>query len=187
MKEIWKNIDGYDGFYQISNNGRVKSLNRKVITKRGSRSVKERILKPNIAPNGYYYVILSNKINKTKYIHQLVANAFIKNSNCLLEVDHIDENKLNNNINNLRWMDRYSNASRSTKGKYKRRPAFLENNPNTKRVYCYDEGNLIKIYECAKIITNEFNINYSTLRNKLQKDVLFINGLKYTYNGVDID
>lgn len=103
-KEIWKDIQGYEGLYQVSNFGKVKSLNRTIITYNGiTRNMSEKILKPRLH-NGYYNVSLQ-KNNQTKYctIHQLVANAFIPNPNNLSQVNHKDENKTNNHVDNLEW------------------------------------------------------------------------------------
>lgn len=100
MKEIWKDIKGYEGLYQISNYGNVKSLKRKI----NKRKCEEIIKKPSLSGKGYYKVSLCKYGNiKYYYIHYLVANAFIKNDKKKPTVDHIDRNKLNNNVNNLRW------------------------------------------------------------------------------------
>ncbi len=106
MKEIWKNIPDYEGFYQVSNIGRVKSLKRKVKHRHGGLSViKERILK-GIDRGGYLGVDLCKECNsKTFNIHRLVLIAFIgydKNP-FYKEVDHRDRCKTNNNLDNLRW------------------------------------------------------------------------------------
>jgi hypothetical protein len=181
MEEIWKDIKGLEGRYQISSFGNVRSLPGRVNSNIRNRIIKGRILKPNIGTNGYYYVVLF----KTRYIHKLVSEAFMENTDGLSDVDHIDENKLNNNINNLRWLTHHENSSRSNKGRYRRKPAFLGDNPRAKKVYCFDKSTnvLFKIYDCAKDISNKYDINYSTLRSKLRQDNLLINGLKYTYYG----
>lgn len=105
--EIWKNIDGYNGLYQISNLGRVKSLGNG-----NSNNSKERILKPGITRGDYLQVNLS-KDGKRKhyYIHRLVASAFIDNPDNLLEVNHINEDKADNRVNNLEWCDRAYNCN----------------------------------------------------------------------------
>lgn len=105
--EIWKDIIGFDHKYMISNKGRVKSLCRK----------EEILLKFKKHNRGYSIVSLCRK-NKMFYflVHRLVAIAFIPNVNQLDTVDHIDENKRNNNVENLRWMTNLDNWKRSNMG-----------------------------------------------------------------------
>lgn len=96
--EIWKDINGYEGLYQISNFGKVKSLSRK-------RSRKERILKQDYN-KGYFRVSLyKNGKSKHYMVHILVANAFVANIKNLPEINHIDENGLNNRWDNLEWCE----------------------------------------------------------------------------------
>ena len=106
MYEIWRDIEGYEGLYQISNKGRVKSLYK------GS----ERILRPVIDKHGYMFVYLYND-NVRKYfkLHRLVAQAFISNPNNLNEVNYKDENKLNNCVENLEWMRHIDNCNYGTR------------------------------------------------------------------------
>ena len=102
--EVWKDIPGYEGLYQVSNLGRVKSMSRqKKHSYNSVAQLKEKILTPiNIC--GYHRVIL-RKNNKAhnKFIHRLVAEAFIDNINNYNEVNHKDENKTNNRVDNLEW------------------------------------------------------------------------------------
>lgn len=98
MAEEWRDIIGFEGFYQVSNLGRVKRI------KSGSGTQPERILRPRIN-RGYYRVNLSkNNHPFDKRIHRLVAEAFIPNPENKPEVDHIDGNVQNNNVDNLRWV-----------------------------------------------------------------------------------
>lgn len=98
MNEEWRDIKGYEGLYQVSNLGRVKSLRDKNNKKR------ELILKPKIMRNGYLKVDLcKNGKQKTFTVHRLVATVFISNPKNFPTVNHKDENKLNNNVSNLEW------------------------------------------------------------------------------------
>lgn len=107
MEEIWKDIIGFEGIYQISNFGRIKSLERLVkcgILNSEFRIVKERILKPAINRNGYYKVCLKHKfINKTLLVHRLIAQAFIPNPENKPTINHINGIKTDNRIVNLEW------------------------------------------------------------------------------------
>ena len=102
--EVWKDIKGFEGHYQVSDLGRVKSLTREV--KMGSMvcTRKGRILKEGTHKKGYKFVILQRENLKVcKKIHRLVAENFIPNPNNLPCVNHIDKNKNNNLVTNLEW------------------------------------------------------------------------------------
>ena len=106
MKEIWKDVKGYEGFYQVSNLGRVKKLSYTIINSNGKCvHYKEHFVICNIAKMGYYMFDLRiyNKKRKRVYLHRIIAEAFIHNPNNLPCINHKDENKLNNNIDNLEW------------------------------------------------------------------------------------
>ena len=111
IEEVWKPIEGYD--YMVSNLGRVKSLDR--VDSLGHHR-KEKILQPVKSNNGYLRVMLYNDGKVKRYlVHRLVGNAFIPNPNDLPEVNHKDEDKTNNKVENLEWCDstynkRYSKA-----------------------------------------------------------------------------
>ena len=97
MEEIWKDIDGYEGLYQISNLGNVKSLNYR------NQGI-ERILTPKCNNAGRLWVELArNGDRKPMLIHRLVAMAFIPNPNGYPQVNHMDENPKNNRVDNLEW------------------------------------------------------------------------------------
>ncbi len=100
MEEIWKDIEGFEGLYQVSNLGRVKSFRRSA--KFGSPN--ELILNPSLINSGYEVVTLySGKERVKKQVHRLVALAFIPNELNLPCVNHKDENKRNNRVDNLEW------------------------------------------------------------------------------------
>lgn len=114
MEEIFKDIPGYEGIYQVSNLGRVKSLPRE-IWKNGFYITKEKILKPNIGNIKYCYVILyKNLQKKTIRVHQLVAMAFLNHTPCghKLVVNHKDFNRLNNNVENLEIITSRENTNK---------------------------------------------------------------------------
>ena len=110
-KEIWEDIEGYEGLYQVSNLGRVKSLDRYVKARSHSKEFKKgKILKPRISQKGYLTVLLcKDNIGKEYRIHRLVALAFIPNPENKLEVNHIDGKKQNNCVDNLEWNTRSEN------------------------------------------------------------------------------
>lgn len=102
MQEIWKNVKNYEGLYQVSNLGKIKTLQR--------RGATTKIIKPKKNSNGYLIVGLhKNGIRKEVAIQRLVAIAFIKNLEEKPEVNHIDGNKENNNVFNLEWVTHKEN------------------------------------------------------------------------------
>lgn len=140
-KEIWKDITGYEGLYQISNLGRIKSLERKVKDNYGYRIVREKILNCRKQKNGYLAVYLyKNGKQKTIKVHRLVAYAFVKNDSLFNnEINHIDENKLNNCASNLQWCEHIYNMNYGTRTE--RASKSNTNNPKfSKRVKCLETG-----------------------------------------------
>lgn len=114
-EEIWKDIHGYEGLYQISNLGRVKSLSRQV---RGTikRITSDRIMVANMGSTGYREVSLSrNGKRAVKKIHRLFAIAFIANPENKPCINHKDGNKLNNDIENLEWCTYSENVRHALK------------------------------------------------------------------------
>ena len=104
-EEIWCPVKNYESLYEVSDQGRVKSL----------KFGKERILKQGRMPNGYLLVCLyNNGEKKSCKVHRLVAQTFIPNPDNLPEVNHKDENKENNSVQNLEWCDRKYNQNYGT-------------------------------------------------------------------------
>ena len=113
-KEIWKDIPDFEGLYQVSNFGRIKSLERKEFMARNNcyRVRKERILKADITKKGYERVLLyKNGKSKKIFVHRLVAIAFINNPNNHPIINHIDEVPLNNHVSNLEWCTHSYNST----------------------------------------------------------------------------
>ena len=132
QKEIWRDVKRYEGKYQVSNFGRVKSLARRVWNGHAWWTQPEKVLKPYVCRNGYLEVSLSDgHYNQKKYrIHRLVATAFISNPNNFPVVNHKDENRQNNNVENLEWCTtmyntHYGNHLKKLT-KIRRKPEFQE-------------------------------------------------------------
>ena len=121
MKEVWKDLYFKDkgkeynfiGLYQVSNTGKIKSLKRTVSFGHGYRIIEEKILKPRIdSKNKYLLVNLSkNRINKNFLVHRLVAHMFVDGYFENADINHKDENTLNNNADNLEWCTRKHNIN----------------------------------------------------------------------------
>ena len=118
LQEVWRDVIGYEGRYQVSNLGRVKRLRYEYVDtyKSGRHRVKpERIITANIAKMGYYMVDLySSGRRKRCYVHRLVAQSFVPNPDNLFYVNHKDENMLNNRADNLEWCTAAYNVSYGT-------------------------------------------------------------------------
>lgn len=133
--EIWKPIEGFEGLYEVSNFGRVKSLERNVRAGRnyGLKTLKERILIPHTQKTGRLLVVLckDGKIY-ARTIHRLVAIAFIQNPENKPVVDHIDTNPANNRVDNLRWCTQKENCNNEISRKH--------NSESKKGHPCYYKG-----------------------------------------------
>jgi hypothetical protein len=116
MDEIWKDIPEYEGLYQVSNYGKIISLPKEWYNNKGYLcTTKQKIIKNTKRSNGYEGVALyKNKIKKYYLVHQLVAISFLnhKQNGHTYVIDHIDNNKLNNKINNLQIITQRLNSSK---------------------------------------------------------------------------
>ena len=147
MVEIWKDIDGYENLYQVSNIGRVKSLETTKGKGAGNYAREERILKMGKA-RGYYRVALCNKGEIQQFsVHRIVAQAFIENPNKLPQVNHKDENKLNNHVDNLEWCTQRENLNYGTRAE---RIGFFHSKPVIQKTM---QGEVIK--ENRSIVTGK--------------------------------
>lgn len=163
--EIWKPVVGYEGLYEVSNLGRIKSLSR-LTSCHGyfTKSWPEKILHPTIQNNGYMSLPLyKHGVMKRYSVHRLVAMAFIENPNDYSCVDHIDTDKTNNRVDNLRWCNHKSNSNNpKTIESMKRFFANLSqeqisslrtaaSKAKSKTVYVYDEN-------ITKLINSYYNV-----------------------------
>lgn len=175
IKEIWKDIKGYEGLYQVSNWGRVKSLAKNT----------EYIMKGYVNKKGYKSISLfKNHKYKNLLIHQLVAIAFIPNNENLTQINHKDENKTNNKIYNLEWCtQKYNNSygsrlqrtSESQKGKEKPRcwKAVLQIDKDTNEII----NEFASIKEASKFL----NIYPSNISNVCRGKINSTGGYKWRF------
>lgn len=179
MKEIWKDIPNYQGLYQVSNLGNVRSLDRKKLQWNRFEIVeviyKGKVLKPQITNRGYLKVCLS-KNGKSKHfnIHKLVAMSFFENYDSNLTIDHIDCNKMNNNINNLRQITIKENIQLS----------YKNNLHKLRKVYkCDLNNNIIEVYESVADASRKNNCSSQLIKNccDRKKHCLTGKGFKWKY------
>jgi hypothetical protein len=118
MRE-WKIVEGTDGYYEVSNDGLVRSTGKYArVCGGGYRYVKPKMIASNKYPNGYTYVnITLNGERHTALVHRLVAKAFLENPLNLPEINHKDENISNNHVDNLEWCSSKYNANYGTRNK----------------------------------------------------------------------
>jgi hypothetical protein len=171
--ETWKPIKGYEGWYEVSNLGNVRSLDRKVDFDDGRyANYKGKTLKTSLNNNGYYTTSLwKNSKSKIAYIHRLLAENFIPNPENKRLVNHIDGNKLNNHISNLEWVTVLENVRHSQK------TGLTPETHVAKRVSQYDKnGNYIasyfSYYEAAKVVNGDHS-----------KISLVVRGIRKTHKG----
>ena len=159
--EVWKDYKDYEGLYQASNLGRMRSLDRWVKSKSGSvRLCKGKILKLCTDKRGYLHVVLS-KNNKVKayLVHRIIAETFLPNTDNLPQVNHKDENKLNNVVSNLEWCTHEYNVNYGTRNE--RMSKNLTNNIYTSReVDVYDlDMNFIETLPSIEECGRKYNVS----------------------------
>ena len=175
MEEVWKDIEGYERLYQVSNLGRIKSLRRLKDNHGKKQLVEEKIKKSRNHPSGYLVTDLyKDNIARTVYIHRTVAEAFIPNIENKETVNHINLNKKDNRVENLEWAtpleqnihyfnsDVYKNKDKVIK----RNVIEAMNKANSKKVKCLETG---KIYNSIVEAAKEYKIS-GTLISKVCKE-----------------
>lgn len=162
MSEIWKPVVDFEEYYEVSNCGNVRTVDRYVYDKNGkSRHIKMKNITKQIDRNGYYKVDIRNDYyRKTITIHRLMAIAFLPNPENKPCVNHIDGNKLNLNLSNLEWVTYSENNKHAVDNGLRKSPwigKFGKNMPVSKPVLQYDiKGNYIQEFENAR----QTGINY---------------------------
>ena len=179
MEEIWKDIKDYEGCYQVSNLGRIKSLERKVRGKspQSLQIVKEKIRVLSHTTEGYTYVVLAkNGKNKTFLVHRLVAEAFIPNPNNLKCVNHKDENKQNDCADNLEW------CTYSYNNTYKDIHLRRNMDNTTRKIIQYDlDMNEIKRWNSIAEASKFYNIQQSNIISCCKGKRTHCAGFKWRY------
>ena len=165
MDEIWKDIPYWYG-HQVSNKGRVRSVDREVNHNCGGIAIKKgKLLKPFLNRRGYYEIVTSIDNIKTHFtIHRLVATCFIPNPNNYEYVNHKDENKLNNNVENLEWCDHIYNCNYGT--------AIERSRIHRTNIIVRIVNNNKTIFKSSEIAAKWFNLHIATIRTRVRKGSL---------------
>lgn len=183
--EIWKDIKGFEGLYQISNLGRVKSLPKYIYSRGYPQLRKEKLLKPCYVGKYRNYLAVRLNDNIQYKIHRLVAEAFIPNPNNLPQVDHIDDNKENNRVENLQWITNEDNRKKA----WLTGAITLEKNYKRGKDSCharivnqYDlNGNFIKKWYCIKDIQDKLGFDNRNISACCRKKRPTAYGYKWEY------
>lgn len=163
MEEVWKDIEGYEGYYQISSLGKVKSLKNNKVRK----LIEDR--------DGYLWVALyKNKKQRIFFVHRLVAKCFIENNINKPQVNHKDENKQNNKVDNLEWVTAKENINYGTRT----HKASQKHNKPIRVIY---RDGTYEIWESATIFANEFGLNRDSISDNIRSGRMSRSGLKFEY------
>jgi hypothetical protein len=163
--EIWKNIPNYEGLYQISNLGNVKSFPR-----HGTRTKEERILKQSLDTSGYPQVCLTKNSNKkTWLIHILLGKLFIDNPHNKPEINHKDGIKTNYSLDNLEWNTKKENMIHAVKnGLHTRGESHSSSKLTEKKVLKIRELYASKAYSISKL-SNLFSVHIATISDIVRR------------------
>lgn len=191
MREEWRDVAGYEGFYQVSNMGRVRSLDRTFLRADGTTATyKSKVLKPAGRP--YLHVYLSkNNVHDMMRVHRLVAEAFVANPENLKCVDHIDCNKTNNRADNLRWCShlqnmRYAQENGLLAGNFHYELLSDETKLNMKAPRMVsivrDDGTE---YDCVEDAAKEMGVTHGAISHVLRGLTKTCKGHSFKYKSLD--
>ena len=183
MDEIWKDICGYEGLYQVSSYGRIRSIDHDVDCGLGrSRKVRGRIKKSVICKNGYAYVSLSSKSSvKTLAVHRLVAKTFIPNPLGKEDVNHINSIRHDNRCKNLEWATRSENMIHCFHVRGYRPPSGKLNKLSKPVAMMDDDGCIIKIFASAGEASESGRFKRGAIARCCRGDRKHHRGYKWSY------
>lgn len=170
-EEVWKDIKGFEGIYQVSNMGNVKSLYRWIKTGRGGLQLRGGIIvKPKIDKYGYHCLGLSKNGKQYMFtIHRLVATHFLPNPDNLPQVNHKNENKTDNRVENLEWCDAKYNSNYGTRNKKIRAKQINDKNKSKPIIQYNPDNQIIKIWCNAKEAERQIGICATSIRTICNK------------------
>lgn len=163
-REVWKDIEGYEGLYQISNQGRVMARNGKI-----------RAIQINKRRCGYYEVNLYKNNNEKRFkVHRLVAQAFIPNPQGKPQVNHIDGDKSNNRASNLEWVTDKENKAHAW------RNGLATANHKKKSIICNETG---EVFESVQQCSEKMGLDRRSIFRQLKGERKTVGGYTFQYRG----
>lgn len=177
--EMWRKVKGYEGLYEVSSTGQVRSIGRN--TTRG------KMLSPAKIESGLQVVLRDKGRDKNYLIHRLVAEAFIPNTENKKTVNHIDGNRYNNSLSNLEWATHSENIKHSHEVLDREYQAYGENNANSLTVSQYDKkGRLWGVYGSVNEAARQNDISFSNIAKCARGERQTAGGYIWKYEGKDV-
>jgi len=180
MEEVWKDIVDYEGLYQISNFGRIKSMKREVCNNYllSGKQKRNEMIRASFNKKGYRRISLcKNGKAKNFMVHRLVACAFVENPNNLTSINHKDENKSNNNAYNLEWCSVSYNINYGSRNKK------VTDKLSKAVIQITMDGNKVKEWDTIRDVERELGFNASSIIKccKMREKYYSAYGYKWKY------